>query len=260
MVALALYVTQLYGPLAQLSNARVDLMTALVSFERVFEVTDLPHAIAEAPDARPLEAPRGHVRFEDVWFRYPRRDRLDPGVPGGAPLRPRRRGVRLDPARHRPRRPAGHHGGAGRALGGGQDHPVDAGPPDPRRHAGRGHHRRPGRAGGDARVAGRRRRRRDPGPPPLPRLDRRPTCATPAPTPPTRSWWRPAGRPASTTSSRAARRLRHGRRRTRLPPVRGREAARGHRPGDPQEPGGRDPRRGHRAPGLGVRTPRRRPP
>ena len=71
VVALALYVTQLYGPLAQLSNARVDLMTALVSFERVFEVTDLPHAIAEKPDARPLTTPRGHVRFEDVWFRYP---------------------------------------------------------------------------------------------------------------------------------------------------------------------------------------------
>ena len=71
VVALALYVTQLYGPLAQLSNARVDLMTALVSFERVFEVTDLPHAIAEAPDAQPLQAPRGHVQFEDVWFRYP---------------------------------------------------------------------------------------------------------------------------------------------------------------------------------------------
>lgn len=72
VVALALYVTQLYGPLAQLSNARVDLMTALVSFERVFEVVDLPRAIAEAPDARPLEPPvRGHLRFEGVWFRYP---------------------------------------------------------------------------------------------------------------------------------------------------------------------------------------------
>ena len=71
VVALALYVTQLYGPLAQLSNARVDLMTALVSFERVFEVTDLPHAIRDADDAHALEDPRGHVRFEDVWFRYP---------------------------------------------------------------------------------------------------------------------------------------------------------------------------------------------
>jgi ATP-binding cassette, subfamily B, bacterial len=44
-----MYVTQLYGPLAQLSNARVDLMTALVSFERVFEVLDLPHPITERP-------------------------------------------------------------------------------------------------------------------------------------------------------------------------------------------------------------------
>jgi ATP-binding cassette, subfamily B, bacterial len=71
VVALAMYVTQLYGPLAQLSNARVDLMTALVSFERVFEVLDLPHAITERDDAVELVEPRGHVRFEHVWFRYP---------------------------------------------------------------------------------------------------------------------------------------------------------------------------------------------
>ena len=71
VVALGLYVTQLYGPLAQLSNARVDLMTALVSFERVFEVLDLPRAIKDRDGARELVEPRGHVRFEDVWFRYP---------------------------------------------------------------------------------------------------------------------------------------------------------------------------------------------
>jgi ATP-binding cassette, subfamily B, bacterial len=71
VVALALYVTQLYGPLAQLSNARVDLMTALVSFERVFEVLDLPLSITERDDAQPLEQPRGHVRMTDVWFRHP---------------------------------------------------------------------------------------------------------------------------------------------------------------------------------------------
>lgn len=71
VVALGLYVTQLYGPLAQLSNARVDLMTALVSFERVFEVLDLPRAIDERPDAHELRDPRGHVRFDGVWFRYP---------------------------------------------------------------------------------------------------------------------------------------------------------------------------------------------
>ena len=71
VVALGLYVTQLYGPLAQLSNARVDLMTALVSFERVFEVLDLPASITERPDAIALTAPRGHVRLEQVRFRYP---------------------------------------------------------------------------------------------------------------------------------------------------------------------------------------------
>jgi len=71
VVALGLYVTQLYGPLAQLSNARVDLMTALVSFERVFEVLDLPASITEKEDAAELLAPRGHVRLERVHFRYP---------------------------------------------------------------------------------------------------------------------------------------------------------------------------------------------
>ena len=71
VVALGLYVTQLYGPLAQLSNARVDLMTALVSFERVFEVLDLPPTITEREGAVTLDRPKGHVRLERVVFRYP---------------------------------------------------------------------------------------------------------------------------------------------------------------------------------------------
>ncbi len=71
VVALGLLVTQLYGPLAQLSNARVDLMTALVSFERVFEVLDLPVPITERDDAVALTEPRGHVTFDRVSFRYP---------------------------------------------------------------------------------------------------------------------------------------------------------------------------------------------
>lgn len=74
IVALGLYVTQLYGPLAQLSNARVDLMTALVSFERVFEVLDLPHSITEKADATTLTDPSGRVTFHDVWFKYPAAD------------------------------------------------------------------------------------------------------------------------------------------------------------------------------------------
>jgi ATP-binding cassette, subfamily B, bacterial len=71
LVALAALVTQIYRPLTELSNARVDLLTALVSFERVFEVLDLPHAIAEREGAVELPAPRGRLAFEAVSFRYP---------------------------------------------------------------------------------------------------------------------------------------------------------------------------------------------
>ncbi len=71
VVAMAAYVSRIYGPLTQLSNARVDLMTAMVSFERVFEVLDLPLDIDEVDEPVALPQPRGHVRFEDVRFRYP---------------------------------------------------------------------------------------------------------------------------------------------------------------------------------------------
>jgi ATP-binding cassette subfamily B protein len=71
LTALAAYVARLYSPLTDLSGARVDLLTALVSFERCFEVLDAPHAVAEAPGARVLEDPRGRIEADDVWFRYP---------------------------------------------------------------------------------------------------------------------------------------------------------------------------------------------
>jgi ATP-binding cassette, subfamily B, bacterial len=71
VVALAAYVTQVYGPLTALTNARVDVMTAFVSFERVFEVLDFRTPIADAPGARPLEHPAGRVEFDHVSFRYP---------------------------------------------------------------------------------------------------------------------------------------------------------------------------------------------
>src|SRR5439155_26116033 len=72
VVAFVAYVGSLYGPLTLLTNSRVDLMTSFVSFERVFEVLDLPHAITDAPDAVPIEAPLGRIEFRDVHFRYPR--------------------------------------------------------------------------------------------------------------------------------------------------------------------------------------------
>nr|MBA2387359.1 ATP-binding cassette domain-containing protein [Acidimicrobiia bacterium] len=58
-------------PLTGLTNARVDLMTSLVSFERVFEVLDAPEAITERPGAIDLVAPTGRVQLENVTFRYP---------------------------------------------------------------------------------------------------------------------------------------------------------------------------------------------
>jgi ATP-binding cassette subfamily B protein len=74
VVALAALVTQVYGPLTALTNARVDVMTAFVSFERVFEVLDFPSPIADAPGARPLEQPAGRIEFDRVSFRYPSTD------------------------------------------------------------------------------------------------------------------------------------------------------------------------------------------
>ncbi|MEY2450666.1 MAG: hypothetical protein QOD92_240, partial [Acidimicrobiaceae bacterium] len=71
MVALATYVAQIYGPLTALTNARVDVMTALVSFERVFEVLDTPSLLVDRPDATDLLAPEGRIELDDVWFRYP---------------------------------------------------------------------------------------------------------------------------------------------------------------------------------------------
>ena len=70
IVALSAYLANLYGPLTALSNARVELATSLVSFERVFEVLDLPRDIDEQDDAISLEANSGRVTFDGVSFDY----------------------------------------------------------------------------------------------------------------------------------------------------------------------------------------------
>ncbi|WIX97960.1 ABC transporter ATP-binding protein [Amycolatopsis mongoliensis] len=76
VVALALLLTRLYAPLTALANVRVDVMTALVSFERVFEVLDLKPMIEEKPSARTLPPSDGvSVEFSDVRFGYPAADR-----------------------------------------------------------------------------------------------------------------------------------------------------------------------------------------
>jgi ATP-binding cassette subfamily B protein len=71
LVAMAAFVTRIYQPLTALTNARVDIMTAFVSFDRVFEVLDTENPIQDRPGAIDLVDPVGRVEFDDVWFRYP---------------------------------------------------------------------------------------------------------------------------------------------------------------------------------------------
>ncbi len=70
IVALGAYLGTLYGSLSSLTNAPVDFATSMVSFERVFEVLDLPHEIAEKPNALVLQNVHGLLEFKDVHFRY----------------------------------------------------------------------------------------------------------------------------------------------------------------------------------------------
>lgn len=71
LVAFGMYLVRLYGPITGLSNIPVEIKTALVSFNRVFEVLDFPTAIRERLGAVDLVEPRGEVEFDEVWFRYP---------------------------------------------------------------------------------------------------------------------------------------------------------------------------------------------
>jgi len=72
VVALAAYVTRLYSPLTDLATTRVDVLGALVSFDRVFEVLDAPLVIEDRPGAATLTRPlAGRIVADDVWFRYP---------------------------------------------------------------------------------------------------------------------------------------------------------------------------------------------
>jgi ATP-binding cassette subfamily B protein len=70
IVAFGTYLTQLYGPLMALTNAQVEFAQSMVSFERVFEVLDIPMEISEKPDAFYLSDVKGKIRFENVSFAY----------------------------------------------------------------------------------------------------------------------------------------------------------------------------------------------
>lgn len=70
IVAFAAYLTQLYAPLEYLLNVPVQFSTSMVSFERVFEIIDMPIEIAEKPNAIQLETSRGELQFDNVQFKY----------------------------------------------------------------------------------------------------------------------------------------------------------------------------------------------
>ncbi|WP_405594958.1 ABC transporter ATP-binding protein/permease [Streptomyces sp. NBC_01410] len=76
VVALALLLARLYAPLTALAGARVEVMSALVSFERVFEILDLKPLIAEKPDARRVPEGPVSVEFDGVRFGYPSADKV----------------------------------------------------------------------------------------------------------------------------------------------------------------------------------------
>jgi ATP-binding cassette subfamily B protein len=76
LLAITALLARLYGPLTALSNVRIDVMTALVSFERVFEVLDLHPMIINRPNAQPLTKKDLSIEFKDVVFAYPNAEEI----------------------------------------------------------------------------------------------------------------------------------------------------------------------------------------
>ena len=76
LLALAALLGRLYGPLTALANVRVDVMTALVSFERVFEILDLEPMVKDADDATAISVGPTTIEFDHVRFRYPSADEV----------------------------------------------------------------------------------------------------------------------------------------------------------------------------------------
>jgi len=76
LLAITALLARLYGPLTALSNVRIDVMTALVSFERVFEVLDLQPMVSDKSDAKALEAKNLTIEFRGVGFHYPRAEEI----------------------------------------------------------------------------------------------------------------------------------------------------------------------------------------
>ena len=168
LLALTTLLVRLLGPLQGLSNVRIDVMTALVSFERVFEVFDLPSSIQEKPGATDLPVTASRVEFEHVSFRYPRADEVSLASLE-AVARTETRDTRRGAPRHHVHGRARPDGRARRSVGRGQD---DDHPPG-RTPLRRGWRHRPGRRARrprrHPRVPRGRRRLRHPGRPHVPR-------------------------------------------------------------------------------------------
>ena len=215
LVALAALVTRVYTPLTALTNARVDLMTSMVNFERVFEVLDAPEAIIERPAAidLPARADSVHgrrVTFDAVRFRYPPAvessvPSLEQRTPDTDPDRDVLVGITLDIS---PGETIALVGASGRRQ-------VDArviDPPPVRRFRRVRADRWPRRSRPHPGVAAGVDRRRQPGPPPVPRVDRREPALRQARRHRRRSRRRRHGGPHPRHDRRPRRRVRHHRR------------------------------------------------
>ena len=76
LLAITALLARLYGPLTALSNVRVDVMSALVSFERVFEVLDLQPMVVDSKNAIALDTSKPELKFENVSFSYPKAEEI----------------------------------------------------------------------------------------------------------------------------------------------------------------------------------------
>ena len=221
LLALATLLLRLLGPLQGLSNVRIDVMTALVSFERVFEVLDLPSLIEEKHRRRGAAAHRVPPRVRPRVVHLPRRRRRLAGLARGrGPSRvpPDHVQVLHDISFVAEQRPDGR---AGRPVGRRQDHDHPPGRPPVRRRLRRGPGRRPRRAGRDACSRWRTSSATSPRTRTCSTTRSAPTCSTPARTPTTRRSGRRSRPPRSPPLVRApARRPRHRGRRPRLPALR----------------------------------------
>ncbi len=136
LVALAAYLGRLYGPLTALSNMHVDIMMALVSFERVFEVLDIKPMVTEKPSA--VAIPRGpaSIEFRHVAFTYPAAKQVSLASLESVALPNQAGSPQRGPLRRLFQSRAGAVGRPGGSFGRGQDHHQPVGPAPLRRRQG----------------------------------------------------------------------------------------------------------------------------